>query len=237
MAVDRKIFPIENVLELVTCKNGADVSEIASFITGKEAACSACAKAAAPIAASWLARWYPKFNDLDWKEDQNWESFVRQAKATIGDQISIAPMSGRSKKLVDDILNEISDTNASLMRQTDAAMKLEQKVRELEPLKTALDNSQKKIDQLETQIKKIKADMGALQRTNLQYQGKLAIDNDELMQTIKDAIKDGLKGVTVGTSAVSVASVDSETEEPAQSEPEADFGFGTSSANEDGFGF
>ena len=58
------------------------------------------------------------------------------------------------------------------------------------------------------------------------------------MQSIKVAIKDNLKNITVGVAAAGVAG-EAAAEEPAQEEggvPD-DFGFGTSGANSDGFGF
>ena len=85
----------------------------------------------------------------------------------------------------------------------------------------------------------MKTDMGGLRRQVAEFQGKVAINHDELMQSIKDAIKDNLKNITVGVAAAGVAGEAAAAEEPAQEEggvPD-DFGFGTSGANSDGFGF
>lgn len=236
MAEERKIFPVETVLELVTGKNGGKTKEILAFITGRSDVAPELAKAVAPFASAWLARWYPKFNELEWKEDQGWDSFVRQVKAVLGDNISLIPMTGRYRKLTDEILNELSDANASLVRQTEAAVALEKKVKELEPLQVMAQAAQKKCDQLEAQIKTIKGELANAQRTVAQYQGKLAIDNSELMQTIRDAIKDNLKNVAIAGVASAANESEPETANAIAEEEDAGFGF-SDSKNADGFGF
>lgn len=220
MADTRKIFPTEKVMELVTGKQGANVNDLSSHVLGTPVNSPEQAKAAAPFATAWLARWYPKFTDLEWKEGENWEAFLKQAKAKLGDNISIQPMSGKMKELAAAVLDRLKQAHESLLRQTDAAARLEAKVRQLEPLEAATKALQKKNDELETKLKTMKADMGALQRKVNEYQGKLAIDNTELMQTIKDAIKDGLKGVTVGAATASAATASTEAAQPLSEEDE-----------------
>lgn len=197
MADNRKIFPTAQVLELVAGKNDGDTREVASYIMGRPVTNAESAKTAAPFAAAWLARWYPKFMDLDWHGDGNWKSFVAQVENKLGANLSITPISGRLKDLANQALDALKDAHESLLRQMDAAAKLEEKVREMEPLASAMKTLQKKNDELEQKLKTMKTDMGALQRKVNEFQGKLAIDNSELMQTIKSAIKDGLKGMAV----------------------------------------
>lgn len=237
MADTRKIFPTEEVMELVAGKQGASTNTIASHILGLPVNCPEVAKAVAPFAVAWLARLFPRFMDME--ESDNWNVFVKQARSVLGDNISIPPMNGRLKELAVQTLNALNDAKESLLRQTDAAANLEQQVRELEPLQAIVKNLQKKNDDLENKLKSMKTEMGALQRKVSEFQGKLPIDNDELMQTIKDAIKSGLKGLAVGAAAGGAAAtaggeVDAA---PAQDEVPDDFGFGTSGADSDGFGF
>lgn len=240
MADERRIFPTETVLELVAGKKDADTSELASFLLGRPLATPSSAKAAAPFATAWLARWHPKFMDLDWKDDGNWKQFVAQAKSRVGDNLSLVPLSGRLKTFADDVLNTLKDSHESLMRQTDAASKLEQKVKDLEPLADSVKKLQKKNDELEGKLKSMKTDMGQLQRQVNSYQGKVAIDNEELMQTIRDAIKDGLKGLAVsGGATAGTAAALAEAELPVMEteDSEDEFGFGKSKNADDEFGF
>lgn len=240
MAEDRKIFPVGQVLELITGKNDADISSLVSFITGKANLGPEATKAVAPFAYAWLARWYPKFMDMEWKEDQSWEAYLRQVSHILGDKVSIVPISGRMKTLVSDVLDNIADTQDALTRQTETAVKLEKEVKVLEPLKNLLDASQKKNDELEAKIKSMKSEILALNRKALEFEGKVAMNQDELMQSIKDAIKDGLKGVAIASSvATSQPAADSpaETSSPQASAPEDEWGFGSSSSSSDEFGF
>lgn len=242
MAEDRKVFPVEQVLELAAGKAGADVSHIASFILGRSMASPVDVKAAAPFAAAWLARLDQRFLKLDWSEEKNWGAFVSDAQRILGDNISLTPMAGPLQALANQALDSIDEANASLDRQTDAALALEKRVKELEPLEGRLKALQKKYDDLENKMKAMKADMGALQREKAQFQGKIAIDHEELLQNIKDAIKDGLKGLSIGAAMAqtveSAAAAEALNATSANApEPEADFGFGGSSADSDGFGF
>ena len=232
---DRKVFPVESVLALVVGKKGVDVKDVAGFVVGRSIACDCCAKAVGLFAAAWLARWYPKFMDMTWSEDQTWEGFVTRAKVLLGDNVSLTPMDGRTKALAVQSLDYLTDTYSSLAAQTAAVVKLEERVRELEPAEARAEALQKKVDELDAKIKTMNSDMGGLRKQVAEFQGKVAVSHDDLMQTIKDAIKDGLKGMVVGGSATGA-----DAAEAASAEENAvpdDFGFGSSGPNSDGFGF
>ena len=238
----RKIFPIETVMALVTGKDGADIKEIAGYVCGRSVACDCQAKVVGVFAASWLGRWYPKFADLVWAENQSWDAFVSQARAQLGDNVSLTPMDGRTKELCDQAMAFLEDAQKSVAAQTASAMQLEEKVRELEPVAEQAKSLQKKVDELEAKIKTMNTDMGGLRRKVAEYDGKVALEQDELMRTIKDAIKDGLKGMVVaGGAAAAAGAAEGAAEGEAQAAEESsvpdDFGFGSSGANSDGFGF
>ena len=129
----RKVFPVESVLALVVVKEGVDVKEIAGFVAGRSVACDTCAKAVGPFAAAWLARWYPKFADLNWVEGQSWDAFVNTGRSALGDNVSLTCMDGLTKALCDKVLNYLGETYASMAAQTAAAVALEDRVRALEP--------------------------------------------------------------------------------------------------------
>lgn len=242
MAEDRKVFPIEQVLELVTGKKGADTSAITSFIIGRPDVCPVCSRAAAPFAFAWLARWYPRFSDMEWKEGQSWESFVNQVKNSLGDNISLIPMTGRLKDVALQTLDVIKDTQVSLTRQTEAVVKLEKEVAALKPFESIAATAQKKCDDLEERMKTMKKDMIALNRKAMEFEGKIAVDHETLIENIKEAIKDGLKGISIGSVVADTvqAAAGSEalhTEQTTNKEPEDEFGFGSSSSSDDEFGF
>lgn len=230
MADERRIFPTETILALVAGKKDADTRELAAYLLGRPVADDLEARAAAPFASAWLARWQPKFMDLDWQEDGNWQQFVAKAKSRFGDHISVMPMSGQIKVLTDDVMDRLDKAHDSLLRQTDAAAKLEQRLKELEPLENAVQTLQKKNDELEARLKASKSEMAACQRKLNEYEGKVALDDDELRRTIKDAIADGLKGLAVsGGATTGTAEALAEAEAPITMEqdtpPEDEWGF------------
>ena len=45
----RKMFPVETVLALAVAKKGADVKDIAGYITGRSIVCDACAWLPSPL--------------------------------------------------------------------------------------------------------------------------------------------------------------------------------------------
>lgn len=142
---DRKVFPVESVLALVVGKEGVDIKDIAGYVVGRSIACDCCAKAVGPFAAAWLARWYPKFMDLTWSEDQSWEGFVTRGRGMLGDNVSLTPMDGRTKALAGQTLDYLADTFASLSAQTAAVVKLEERVRELEPAEARAEAAPEKM--------------------------------------------------------------------------------------------
>lgn len=238
MADERKVFPIEKILELVTGKKGANVKEVAGYILGRTVDCDTCAKAAAPLATAWLAGWFPRFMSLEWNEGENWEAFVSKASSVIGDNVSITPMSGRLKILANQVLDDIKETNKGIATQTDAVASLEKRVHELEPLQAQAEAARKKCDELEATIKSMKREMVDLNRKTMEFQGKLAIDQEGLMQTIKDAIRDNLKGAVIGAPAAQAGANASEPgAQQAEVSVEEEFGFGSPKTDADGFGF
>ncbi|MDR1776969.1 MAG: hypothetical protein LBR31_03970 [Desulfovibrio sp.] len=237
---DRKVFSVESVLALVTGKEGANTKDIAGYVTGRSIACDCCAKASSPFAAAWLARLYPKFVELEWKDDMTWETYVSKGRSLLGDNVSLTPMDGRAKAATDQALDYLADSFKSLQTQTAVVAELEARVRVLEPMEAKAAALQKKCDELEAKIKSMNADMGALRKQAAEFQGKVAINHDELMQNIKSAIKDGLKGIVVGGEAGAAAGAVVGTAESAPVEENVvpnDFGFGSSGSNSDGFGF
>lgn len=235
---ERKVFPVESVLALLVGKEDADVKDIAGFIAGRSLPCDCCARAVGPFAAAWLVRWYPQFAGMDWSGDEAWDAFVARFRAVFGDQVSVTPMEGRTKALANKVLDTLAESRKSLADQTAAATALEARVKVLEPAEARAETLQKKVDELEGKIKTLNTDLGGLRRQVAEYQGKVAVNHDDLMQTIKDAIKDGLKGMVVGGAAAAGAAVADGGAEaaPAEEIGTDDFGFGSAS-NSDGFGF
>ena len=251
----RKMFPVATVLALVAGRQGVDVKDIAGYIAGRSLACDTCAAAVAPFAAAWLAKLCPKFAEFDLKETDDWSDFVKRAAGVLGDKVSLTPLDGALKAAADKALDALIEMHDSVvaLKADNAALKAE--VEKLTPAHAKAAELQKKCDQLEEKIKGMNADMGGLRRQVAEfngkvaisslsytidaYRGKVAISHDELMETIKDAIKSNLKNITVAAGAAGAAAGDA-AEDAAPAEENSvpdDFGFGSSGANSDGFGF
>lgn len=239
MADDRKVFPTEDVMELVAGKGTPQADAVASFILDRSFTNPASLKASAPFASAWLAQLSRKFSDMEIDTDQTWESIVSQSKNIFGDHISLTRMTGHLKKIADEVLDEIRDMNDSLVTQTKAAADLEKQVKDLKPMEAALNAALAKCGDLENKLKEQKKEVGALRRQIMDFEGKIAISQDDLFQNIKDAIKDGLKNVSIGSAVASTieASAGAETDTGKEEAGSDDFGFGEPKTDSDGFGF
>jgi hypothetical protein len=236
---ERKIFPVESVLALVCGKEDADVKEIAGYMAGRSLQCDCCAKTVGMIAASWLTRLYPKFADLVWDKDEDWGSFVSRCAGEIGDKISLPAMDGRWQANVEKLLaagEEMMNEKAALQAEV---AKLSAQVEALKPFEGKLADAQKKADKLDEQLKALKKDMGGMRRQLAGFEGKMAVDQEELLDAIKDAIKTNLKSVTIAAGgAAAGAAAAAEGEAPAEGGAASDdFGFGGDSGSSDDFGF
>lgn len=238
----RKVFPMESVLALVLGKEDVDVKDLAGFLTGRSIACCCCARVVGPMAAGWLASLYPQFVALSWDQSTPWADFVSQYKKTTGDNVSVPPMNASLQALAAKTLDCLGDQQATIEAQKAEIAKMQARIDVLTPFEGKAGDLEKKCDQLEAKVKTMTTDMGGLRRDLLPFQGKMAVDQQELMTMIKDAIKDNLKGFVAGTAvgAAVVAGAEGAAAEEAPADnggPAADFGFGASGSDSDGFGF
>ena len=124
-----------------------------------------------------------------WHEGQSWDAFVTKVKGLVGDNVSVSPMEGRMKELVGQVIETLEENAKSLAKQTEAVLLLEKEVKDLRPVREQARELQKKVDDLESKAKSMKTEMNGLNRKLSEFEGKVAIDHEDLMQNIKDAIK------------------------------------------------
>ncbi len=239
----RKVFPMESVLALVLGKEDVDVKDLAGYLTGRSLACDCCSRAVGPLAAGWLASLYPAFVELKWDEGTPWDNFVENNKKSIGDNVSVPPMNSALQSLAAKTLDVLADLDGTVKAQKAELANLHAKVAELEPQEAKAQELEKKCDQLEAKIKTMTTDMGALRKELAPYQGKMAVDQQELLTMIKGAIKDNMKGLVVGGAVAGAAGAEAAeavAEELSDDTPRGitgDFGFNASGDDDDGFGF
>jgi hypothetical protein len=238
--VARKVFPLESILALLTGKEDPAVAELAGFLAGRSLCCCAAALTA-PMAAGWLANLYPAFINLQYDESRPWAAFVSGMKAQVGDNVSVPPMTGQAQAMVARALDSMAEKAETLKVQAAEIAALQTRVAELEPFQGKAEEQEKKISQLEAKVKSQNADIGALRKDMIPFQGKTPVDQQELENIIKDAIVKNLKNFTGGVAAAGAAAVAGEAVAEAAVEEEGgvpdSFGFGSSGANNDGFGF
>ncbi|MDR0465981.1 MAG: hypothetical protein LBH94_01340 [Deltaproteobacteria bacterium] len=235
--VARKVFPLESVLALLTGKEDAAVAELAGFLAGRSLCCCSAALTA-PMAAGWLANLYPAFVNLQYDESRPWASFVSGMKAQVGDNVSVPPMSGMAQAMVAKALDAMAEKTETVKVQAAEIVSLQTRVEELTPFQSKAEEQEKKISQLDAKVKSQNADIGALRKEMVPFQGKVPVDQQELEKIIKDAIVKNLKNFTggVATAVAGEAAAEAVAEESDGGVPDS-FGFGSSGANNDGFGF
>ncbi len=243
--VSRRVFPMDDVLALIVGKEDADVKELAGFLTGRTIACDCAARVVTPLAAGWLASLYPTFAQLIWDEEKPWDSFVEENKKNIGDNVSVPPMHAKFQAIAGKTLDCLADMDETSKAQSAEIASLQARVQELEPKEAKAGELEKKCDQLEAKIKTMTTDMNGLRKELIPFQGKMAVDQAELMSMIKGAIKDNMKGLVVGGAAVAGAvgaegvaeAMEEELPDDTPRGITGDFGFNASGNDDDGFGF
>lgn len=240
--VARKVFPMENILALVVGKECADNRELVGYLAGRSIECCCCSKALAPMATGWLASLYPDFINMEWDASTPWDDFVAKTKSSVGDTVSVPPMTPALQARVGKVLDAIADVQATLEAQKAEIVALTQRVEELEPFEGKAGDLEKKCEQLEAKVKTMTTDMGGLRKDLMPFQGKIAVDQQGLESIIKDAIKANMKGLVVAGAAgaaAGAAGAEAAAEEAPENDggPAPDFGFGASGSDGDGFGF
>lgn len=238
---ERRVFPIETVLALAAGKKDCDLREIAGYILGESINCNCKALVAAPFAAAWIARLYPKFADLVWNEEkETWSNFVVRGAQIFGDKVSLPAMAGGMKATCQAVLKTLADKHDEVSALQREVAALTAQVETLKPLEAKLAAAQKKADQFEAQLKDQKKEMGALRRQTMEFQGKMALNEEELLDTIKNAIKENLKHISIAAPAAAGAAAAAAGAAAAGTAAAAaaggdEFGFG-GGADEFGFG-
>ncbi|MDO5536666.1 MAG: hypothetical protein Q4F72_03960, partial [Desulfovibrionaceae bacterium] len=191
---ERKIFPIESVVALVNGKQDVDLKAIAGYIIGRSIVCDKMAHAVAPFAAAWIVRLYPKMADILWDEKAaTWAAFVDKCAYILGDKVSLPAMGGSLKQSCCDMLDAMTAKVDEVKALTKEVEKLSAEVEALKPLEGRLKEATARADKLDDQLKAAKKDMGALRRKTIEFEGKIAVNEQDLQEVIKSAIKANLR--------------------------------------------
>ena len=149
-------------------------------------------------------------------------------------------MAGGMKATCQAVLKTLADKHDEVSALQREVAALTAQVETLKPLEAKLAAAQKKADQFEAQLKDQKKEMGALRRQTMEFQGKMALNEEELLDTIKNAIKENLKHISIAAPAAAGAAAAAAGAAAAGAAAAAaggdEFGFGGGAADEFGFG-
>ncbi len=234
---ERKLFPIETVIALVNGKQDVDLKPLAGYIVGRSLPCDTMVSAVAPFAAAWLVRLYPAMAEILWNEkDGSWPVFVDRCSYILGNRVSLPPMGGNLKAACAAVLDAMvanADEVKALKKEIES---LSAEVAALKPLEGKLKEAQTRADKLDDQLKAAKKDMSALRRQTIAFEGKIAVNEQDLQELIKSAIKANLKTIKLAAPAAAAAGAAVAGAAPAAAAAGDEFGFGPNAGDEFGLG-
>lgn len=237
---ERKIFPIESVVALINGKQDVDLKAIAGYIIGRSIPCDTMARSVAPFAAAWIVRLYPRMAEILWDEkDSTWAAFIDRCAHVLGDKVSLPPMGGSLKAACSDMIDTLVKEHDEVVCLKKEVEKLTAEVEALKPLEGRLKEAQTRADKLDDQLKTTKKDMSALRRKTIEFDGKIAVNEQDLQDLIKTAIKANLKSIKLAAPAAAAAGAAGAGAAAAAAASAAggdEFGFGPGSGDDE-FGF
>lgn len=242
----RRIFKIETVLDLLSGRKSAEASEMLSYLSQRSLD-DASEILVAPLAKAWLFSLNPDFMKVCCCPSGGHNADCASTKAKFADNISVEVIPAIYMDSFNVLLDNFEKANEDAEAELVAAAAANKKVKELEPFKKKAEDLEKKLAQAEDKVKALGADNTALKADVAKFAGKVAINEAELENSVKDivtrAVKASLGSLAVaGAGAVAAGAAGAEAVadapvEAASNEVPDSFGFGASGANDDGFGF
>ncbi len=246
---DRRVFPMESALGVVTGKGGGEVLDFLGYAVQRDI-CDCARAAVSPAVKGWLYSLNPEFFKLSLDDGMDYASWVAQQKQKLGDNVSVTPMPAHEAEGINALLDFIEHTMSENEEKQAAADAAQAELKALAPFKAKAEDLEKKLAQLEEKNKALTEEASKLKAELAGYAGKVAINEKELEQSVKDlvsrAVKDALAALPVGAAAGAgagaaapggAAAAPAAVDDGATAAPPDDFGFGASGPSDDGFGF
>lgn len=244
MSEDRKIFPIEAALHVIAKKPSDVATEFLSFAVQRPVCEKSCA-VVSPMVRGWLFCLQPEFAQMAPAPEQGFGIWVDDQKKRFGDNISIPPMEAAELAELNSLLDSIAAMKEGLAEKDTVIADLKGKLAAAEPFKGKAEKLEKDKAALEEKNAAFKEEVGKLKSELSAFSGKVAINEADLEQSVKDlvsrAVKDALAALPVAAATAAAAgeagAAAGEAAVEETSAPIDDFGFGNSGSNSDGFGF
>lgn len=235
---ERRVFPLETALQVVANKGSSEAIDFLSYAVQQEVSDFAM-PAVAPMVKGWLFSLEPKFMKAAYPPAEGYDGWVAEHKKNIGDNISLEPMSEGEREGLTGLLTKIQDLQAELAGKVEELEETTAKFEEAEPFVAKSEKLEAAEAKLKEENEALKKEVAELKAQTAEFQGKIAINEADIESSVKDmvskAVKEALASLPSGGEGFALDEVVEEKE--ADQGPAADFGFGTSGSDSDGFGF
>ncbi len=222
MAEARKVFPMQTFVSYMRGKPGKynkDVLELLSFMTQQEVT-PETAPLASGLTKAWIYEQHPDLTRLK-----------KQDIAEYGENVSVMPLPAEAMEEVKAVFDKVAGYKQTIADQ-------ETQIKDLEALK---EDNGKKIAALESKVSDYEKQMKNEGEKQIMASAKKVEDYlgkvDDLLAKIEEVKKHGVVSVSGDAAAGDAAAAGGDTAASGSGEPEADFGFGSSSGGGDEFGF
>ena len=247
----RRVFPMETALGVVAGKGGDDVLEFMGYAIGRSVT-DCCRPALTPIVKGWLYSMNPEFMKTDYTDSIGWAVWLDAQKRKLGDNVSITPMPARELSAVNALIETLEQAKRTAEDKTaeaEAAQAAKEvadaEIAALTQFKKKAEDLEKKVAGLEEKNGALLAEVGELKEKLAFFDGKVAIDEKEIEKSVKDIVSRAVAGIAAAGGVAVAATAAEAGDSPAAFDDGADsgstvpdsFGFGTSGADGDGFGF
>ena len=240
----RRVFKMETILGLIAGKSGADISDLLGYLSQRELSAEQ-EGAVAPMAKGWLYSQHPPFMECDFAEGESFDAWAASEASRLGDNVSVQPIPANEMAGISVVLDAMADAKATIAAQAEELETAKAQVAELEPFKAQTADLEKKVADLEGKLEGAQTDLAGAKKELKAFDGKVAVDEKDIESSVKDmvskAVKDALAALPAGAAVAGVVAEEAAEEAPAEeassSDVPDDFGFGSSGASDDGFGF
>ena len=246
MSDERKIFPMETALGVLANKESEDVLGFMSYAAQRDV-CECCRPVVSPVVRGWLMSLQPEFVAAANDPNSGTPTWVTQYKSSLGDNISVPAMPESEVTSLAALLDSLEAMVQTAEAKTAEADEANATVKKLEPFKAKAEKLEADKAALEDKVKALNEEIAKLKKETAAFVGKVAIDQAGLEKSVTDmvasAVKEALAKLPVAAAGAAVAGevaagdgAAAVAEETSGGVPDT-FGFGSSGASDDGFGF
>ena len=247
----RKIFPIENALEVLANSKNEGALSFMSYAVQREV-CEECSIAVAPMVKGWLYTLHPEFMRGDKAGNKPYPVWVEELKTRLGENVSVPPMEEDAITGLGDMLDTMQALKDVAAAKTAAAEEAVAKYAAVAPfegkaakLETEVAKLKEQVAQLEAKNKAANDDLAKAKADLAAFEGKLAVDENDVVSSVKGMVEKALKaalasmpagGAVAGAAPAAAGAAAAAPVAGGTAAPAEEFGFGSTFGDSE-FGF